>query len=170
MKTLLFILLSAPLFCQAQKIFSDKTDPFTNVRTIITKPFNLKAVATAAILQCTASIEIKSDSIQNIKLSFIVPDLHTTVQSNDTSELNCLIKASSGIIYKGQFVSMANFLEHIGYTYSFSSDDAIKIINETITDLKFNAPNGKAGLFQIDKDAENRIGKACAILIDKSKT
>jgi hypothetical protein len=165
----LFIILT-PVFCNAQKIFSDKTDPFTNVRTIVTKPFNLKAVATVPILQCTADIEVKGDSVQSVKLNFIVQDLHVTRQTNDTSELNCLIKASTGNIYKGQYESVVNFGGYIGYTYSFSTDDANKMISETITDLKFTAPNGNAGLFQIDKAAENKIGTAFKILIDKSKT
>jgi hypothetical protein len=165
MKTFLFILITSPLFCGAQKIFSDKTDPFTNERTIITTAFNLKAVSLVPVLQCSASASVKGDSTQTIKLNFIVRDFHVSVDSKDSSDLKCLFKTAAGNIYKGEYVSTVKVDEQIIYTYSFSESDAAKLINEMITDLKFQGL-----LFQVDKNAENKIGSAFKILIDKSKT
>lgn len=173
-----FILLSlTSLTSAAQRILSDKTDPFTDVRTIMAGNYTLKSVAFTAILQVAGILECKNDSVVDLKLQFAIPDYSTNVQSNDTTASQCLIKLASGDILTGNYVSKTSTAALIGvggkaynmYTYSFSSEHLQKMINSECTNIKITISLAENYLFDVDSGAQKRLQKLCNSLINEMK-
>jgi hypothetical protein len=162
MKGIIIVLLTIIVFnCHAQKIFSDKKDPFTNERHIQTNNSIL-----SPILQVGGMVSV-GDSSKAFYLSFITPAIPAAkVKSVDSLKRECMIKTSSGVIIKGKW--FGNVEMPIGakfynsYTYTFTQADYKEISAAKITNIKTDQ-----GLFEIDQKNGEKVPRLCGILLSK---
>lgn len=146
---------------EAQKIFSDKKDPFTNERRIITDNSVLTSV-----LQFGGMVSIK-DSIKTFYLSFITQAISVKkIETSDSLIRECKLKTSDGQTISGKWFGSSQV--PIGYkvynssTYTFSEADYKIISNSRITDIKIDQ-----NLFELVPKNIVKIPKLCGLLMAK---
>lgn len=163
-----FLLLNFGKQVNAQKIAIDKTDPFTNNRTITTSPLNLKKVAMTNILIATVSCEKAKDSIIKTTISFIIPDMGIEINNADTIKPYCLIKCSNDSLVNGIYQSDAKVdlmgkKSHI-FNFMIDTKDIGQLKNYQVTAVKFFNSKNEGGMFEVDKNAQDKISKAIELL------
>lgn len=143
----------------AQKIFSDKRDPFTKERNIITTNIKLTQV-----LQVGAMARI-TDTSKRFFLSFItiaIPGLKTEVA--DSVKYECKLKTAGGKIINGKWFGNAHvpigMNLYNSYTYIFSEDDIKYLSTSPVSDIKIYQ-----GSFEVKK--EDQVSKLCLLLLNK---
>jgi hypothetical protein len=173
-KFFFLLIFTIPVFCKAQKIVFDQTDPFTNIRTLSSNISNLKTVSLTPILQTVSTVEIKSDSIIDAKISFIMPEIGVVLnQADTTKKFSCLIKLDNDTVIEGNYYAMAvmpiGMKSYRSFTYLLSESNLYDLINHNVTAIKFTAPEGHQALVEVDGNAKDRISKQYKILLDKIK-
>jgi hypothetical protein len=175
MKTLLFILSLTPFFLNAQKILFEKADPFTGKKTLITDNMPLMKAGGKAVLQVGAALDIKQDTLNQFRISFVMFNPGAIIQTKDTTTaFNCLIKTSDDSVITGNYLGMATVpigqQLYSGFTYTLTMNQMLSLIGAICTDVKFTAPNNNQFLFAIDKNSQDNISKVISVLVDKWKT
>lgn len=164
MKVIIFPLLLLSSFANCQKIFFDKTDPFTKERTISTD--NVKLVS--PILEAGAIAVISKES-RLLSITFISPKtLYIKTLTKDTINKTCLIMLGSGEILTGDWKSDSEV--QIGAklyalsSFAFTESSFKKIALNTVINIKI-VGSIVSGLFEIKEKAQKKLPKICSILL-----
>ncbi|HEX7906216.1 MAG TPA: hypothetical protein VF487_20220 [Chitinophagaceae bacterium] len=164
MKTLILPMLLFSGLANGQKIFFDKTDPFTKERTVSTD--NVKLVP--SILEAGTSAIISKEK-KSLAITFIAPKfLDIKTSTSDTTSKACMIMLSSGEVLIGEWKSDNEV--PIGakiYTtssFAFTEDAFKKIAASTVTNIKITGTI-VVGLFEIKEKAKDKLPKLCSVLL-----
>lgn len=161
MKLLLTLLITLPIISKAQKVLYDKTDPFTNERTI-----SIGNVTLNNILQSAVSAKLK-DTSRVFYLSFLmlaVPRLVT--ETSDSINKECFLKSAAGAVFYGKWfgstqLPIGSKLYHSS-TFIFSEEDFTAISAADITNLKINGV-----LYEPLAKNIGNTAKLCRMLLDR---
>jgi hypothetical protein len=157
--------------CYSQKVSIDKTDPFTNIRTLISSPLYLKKVGMNNILISTIALESSQDSIQKIRLSFIIPIVTTQIITADSTKPGCLLKLESNSVIECIYESDAkvNALGKFDHVFNFIIEKKYlnNLESQKVTAVKFFNSINEGGVFEIDNGAQDKISKAIIVLLSK---
>jgi hypothetical protein len=161
LKVLLIPFVMLPIISKAQKVLYDKTDPFTNERTI-----NIGNVILTNNLQSAASAKIK-DTSRVFYLSFLMQSIPGLVTETTDSALNeCLLKSAEGLVYYGKWFGSTQLpigsMVYNSSTFIFSEEDIKAISVADITNLKINGV-----LYEPPGKNVGNTAKLCRMLLDK---
>jgi hypothetical protein len=156
-----FIGLLLVMQVEGQKVFSDKKDPFTNERRIITDNSILTPV-----LQAVGMVSA-NDSTKIFYLSFITQAISgIKIETADSLKKECKLKNSEGQTITGKWFANAQvpigYKLYNSYTYTFTEADFKIIASSKITDIKINQ-----SLFDIAPKNVEKIPKLCGLLMSK---
>jgi hypothetical protein len=169
MKPVTFLILICFLYSKThgQKIFLDKTDPFTNIRNINTDNGKLVVISGITILQagCARSILIGKTEAYTISLLNLSAGIMSI--SKDSIQFSCQLKGANGKIYIGTWQNSSQVpigsKVYQGSSYSISQNDAIEISLTEIVAVKFSGVY-YSGTFEISEKYRKQIPKQLALL------
>ena len=161
MKLLLTLLIMLPLLSNAQKVLYDKTDPFTNERTL--------SIGNAVLnntLQSAISAKI-SDTNKVFYVSFLMQAVPGLIKESADSTINeCLLKSASGVVFYGKWFGSTQLpigsKLYNSSTFIFSEEDIKAISVVDISHLKINGI-----LYEPMAKNVGNTAKLCRMLLDK---
>lgn len=160
-KLLLPLLIVLPFTSKAQKVLYDKTDPFTNERTI-----SIGNVVLNNTLQSAISAKIK-DTSKVFYISFLMQAIPGLVKaSTDSTRNECLLMSAAGVVFYGKWfgstqLPIGSKLYHSS-TFIFSEEDFMAISATNITNLKINGV-----LYEPLAKNVGNTAKLCRMLLDR---
>ena len=161
MKVLLTLFIMLPIISQAQKVLYDKTDPFTNERTI-----NIGNAVLNDILQSAASVKIK-DTSKVFYLSFLMHSIPGLLkETTDSTHNECLLRSAAGVVYYGKWFGSTQLpigsKVYNSATFIFAEEDIKAISAADITNIKINGV-----LYEPSTKYVGNTARLCRMLLDK---
>jgi hypothetical protein len=169
MKPFTFLILFLVIYSKTngQKIFLDKTDPFTNIRNINTDNGKLAVVSGITILQAGCVRSISPDRTESYTISFINISTGAMSISKDSTQFSCQLKGANGKTYFGTWQNSSKVpigaKLYEGSNYSISQSDALEISSTEIVAVKFSGVY-YSGTFEISEKYRKQIPKQLALL------
>lgn len=161
---LILILLSLQTLCMAQKILSDRVQPISGNRQIITSMvpvFKMKALQIAAMAELT-----KTDSIYTI--AFYQQDIGIVVRKEeDTTPLMCTLLLDNGKKLTGRYSMMSQGMGMMIFSYIFSPNDFREIAHSNVSAYSVSMPGLGTGEYALEKRYKESFASVANLILNK---